>query len=500
MQILNIGQFACSDDMATFRTAANYLREHPNTELVLENKTYHLCDNEAVNLQMEVMQGKYGKNPEPHMFHHRFQYVIGIDLNGAKNIVIDGNGAKLIFDGFMENISCQFCENVTIKNLTLDLKRKGYSKGTVLNTGEIEEKGPFIDADFQDAPLLNVNSPTLRIILYSKKTGYFESVVFENSMIHLGGGKYRFYVDKKCQGDEVYLTHTYHYRPSILIYESKNTKLTNVTIHNQGGMGVVGHRSHDIFLEKLQVKPSKDDAMSTNTDATHFTSCTGTLRFNHCYFEGHGDDAANIHTYYHTIKSINGNKCVLKVEAPTGTHSQKLDYFNVGDTIELCKLYNLTPVDTFQVIKATPIFESFCQEVELNKPIPQECVGDLLSDITQLPRLEFLNSTVFNHIARAVLVKTRNVLIEGNTFDAKSFVGIHVAAEAGWREGIASQDVFIKNNKIMHYKTGICIGISAENPTLPVHKNIVIEGNHIHTEGDAYGINLKKQYNFIKQK
>lgn len=75
-------------------------------------------------------------------------------------------------------------------------------------------------------------------------------------------------------GMEYLNAHTYHSRSAILIEYSENIRVTDVTIHNQPGMDVVGNRSSDVFLTRLNVEPSCGHHYSANTDATHFTSMT----------------------------------------------------------------------------------------------------------------------------------------------------------------------------------------------------------------------------------
>lgn len=492
MKEISIGEFASDNDMEAFRKAAKFLRENPNTILNLENRTYVLRDKKAVGLQIRVMRGLLGRNPESELFNPKANYQIGIDLNGAKNIIINGNGAKLIFDGFMENISCQFCENVEIKNLSIDLKRKAYSKGKITKSGRCFGLVSYLDLDFGDLPLLSEKMPSTRLVLCDGSKKCFTGMTTSIKVKNIGLGKYRFYGSmSKGNCTEAYVINTFHFRPSILIYEAIDTKITNVTIHSHCGMGIVGHRSKNILVSGLKVMPADGDCMSTNTDATHFTSCTGLLRFENCYFEGHGDDAVNVHTYYHSIVKKEGSKYTLEVKAPTGTHCQKLDYFNEGDEIELCNFSDLTPIDIFKVKKVIPCFNEFKQIVEFDRELPPMRSGLLLADITQLPRFEFVNCKVVNHIARALLVKTRNVLIENNSFDANSFAGIHVAAEAFWHEGIVSKNVTIKNNDIRNYDAGITIEIAARNPKKPVHENILIESNYIDAGNHDYGIIAK---------
>ena len=65
--------------------------------------------------------------------------------------------------------------------------------------------------------------------------------------------------------------------------------------------------------------------MSTNTDATHFSSCYGKLTLQNCVFEGHGDDAVNVHNYDHAFVPLDGNCYRLTCLATDGTHTQAVD-------------------------------------------------------------------------------------------------------------------------------------------------------------------------------
>ncbi|MDR1630039.1 MAG: hypothetical protein LBS36_07505 [Oscillospiraceae bacterium] len=499
MNTIHINQFNGGDDMAVFRAAASYLCHNPGTTLLLDATIYHLKDARAVELQRDIMRGKYTKDPEKLIFTYDFEYQIGIDLKGAEDIAIDGNGATLVFDGFMENISCQFCKNVTLKNFTIDLERAAFSRGKLLKSEKTAGPVPFIDVDFGSEPLLSCEMPTLRMLCVNTQAAEICGVTKSSHTQHLRGNIYRFYGAEDCGGDEVYLTHTFHYRPSILIYEAENTELHNITVHTHCGMGVVGHRSHDVFLDGLKVVPRAGYCMSTNTDATHFTSCTGLLRYVNCVFNGHGDDASNVHTYYHSVIKQEGTRYTLQVKAPTGTHCSKLDYFNVGDKIELCRFEDLTPAGVFTVKAVEPDFTNYTQIVEFLEDVPELEEDALFADICQLPRMEFLNCSVKKHLARAILVKTRDVLIEGNILDCKSWAGIHVAAEAFWHEGVTTENLIIRNNRILNYDTGISIEIAVANPRKPVHKNILIENNYIESGNDSYPITVKCAENLVIQ-
>jgi hypothetical protein len=251
-------------------------------------------------------------------------------------------------------------------------------------------------------------------------------------------------------GNFVALTHSFHFRPAILIYNAARVRLEDVTIHAQPGMGIVGHRSSDITLVGLRVVPAPGTWVSTNTDATHFTSCTGLIRMENCHFEGQGDDSTNIHNYYYSIRpAARAGVYDLVVGAPTGTHAQVLDYPDPGDRLELVSKASLAAEKSFTVRSVRTVPAEWRAEVELDEPLPSELARYYLVNATRLPRVEIIGCTILSHLARGLLIKTRNVTIERCLIRETTGTGIHVGAESYWHEGLPSADVRIRYNRII---------------------------------------------------
>lgn len=482
------------NDTEQLRAAAEWLRSNPGSTLKLESRTYILRDEAAAQLQQKVMNGEYGANCEEALFNRDFRYSVGLDLTGAENVTFDGNGATILSDGYMETLSLKNCRNVKVKNVNFDLKRKAFSRGKIL---AVKEEGMFVR--FPEQTDISERMPADRMYIYSTGEERFTYCV--------GHGKIRqtdpetlFFsgtYDRDSVGNELYVWHCFHFRPMILIYESENTVLQDVKIFNNCGMGIVGHRSRDIFIRRLMVIPSPGYGMSTNTDATHFSSCRGKLRFENCIFEGQGDDATNVHTYYHTILEKTGDRCLITTLAPTGTHCQKPDHPEPGDIMELCTKATLTYLDKYTVTAVEPdensrsaLGDPWSWWITLDRPLPEDCDDKYLADVSAMPELEFTGCSVRNNIARGVLIKTRNALVEGCLFDCGTSSAVHIAAEAYWHEGVSAQNVTVRNNRIirrgplnrygaMWDAGGICINVASDVPPCPVHKNIVIENNQI---------------------
>ena len=393
----------------------------------------------------------------------------------------------------MEPVSLEDCRRVTIKGLTIDYKRKPYSIGKVVETGT-----GYFDAVFDDSYPLNPAIPVPRMMFWDVKSHriFPEPVYFPKKIELTAPQRARIYAQVKpeIKGNLVSLTHSFHFRPAILIYQAEDIRLEDVTIHSQPGMGIVGHRSHNITMVGVRVVPAPGSFVSTNTDATHFTSCTGLIRMENCQFEGQGDDSTNIHNYYYSISKGNqAGTYDLVVRAPTGTHAQVLDYPDVGDRLELVEKSSLALVKTY-VVKGRNNFPSkWRTQVELDEPLPPNLEKYYLIDSTRLPRVEIIGCSILSHLARGMLIKTRNVRIERCLIRETTGTGIHVGAESDWHEGMPSENVIIRYNRIIRCgrgagsqdgTSGIAVKIDAPNIDVPgLHKHLLIEGNIIEGEG-----------------
>jgi len=490
-------------DTARFAAAMAYCREHEGTTLIVPPGEYILTSQLARDTMAKVMAGEYGPNPQPTMFNPKFAYTRGISFEGQKGTTLIGYGVTLMVDGFMEPVSIRDCENITVCGITIDHKRKPYSKGVVTGIEKKEDSTDYsvtITLD-EDCPVQKDTPRRLRFVLYSKNTGlYFDPPMGAIDVVD----SHTFRADMgRCDmeetgesylGMEFYTVHTYHSRPAILIEQAKNTHLVDVTIHSQPGMGIVGNRSENILISNLSVVPSVGHHYSTNTDATHFTSITGLLRLENCTFDGQGDDFTNVHNYYHTITPIDKTSCYLYTDAKDGTHAQSLDYPDVGDKLELTHRLTLDVPEVYTVVECEPDFEAYRTRVKLDKPLPCDHENYFLADVTRLPRLEVVGCHARNHFARSILVKTRNVLIENNTFICPFGPAVVIAAEPWWCEGVCAENVTIRRNRVVNIREtwgdagGIEVMADCKNPNCRPIRNIVIEDNIIDTPNCKHGI------------
>ena len=484
------------DDTKALRKAAEYCRNNPGTTLYIQPGVYRLIDKEAEKLEERAYAGELGENVEEVIFTPYYPYAKGLDFSGSVDTQVLAEDVTLLCEGWMEPISIIDAKNFKLSGITIDYLRKPFSQGEVVSIGN-----GYFDIRFSEERTITTETPLMRMTFWMPTYNRVApTVLYFPERELLGDNVVRFHhqIDSSLVGSTACVIHSFHFRPAVLVLDSENTVLENVTIHSQPGMGVVGFDSKDILLKNLSVKPAPGYYQSTNTDATHFAACEGVVRFEACYFQGQGDDATNVHGYYQTINHASGRNAQLQIKARTYTHAQVIDAPRISDVLELVEKKTLKPIKNYEVRKVKTEYGSVVCEVELSEELPTDCSAYYLMNITKLPKFEFENCLVNSHLARGVLVKTRGVKINNNVFRYCTGTAIHVGAESSWHEGSHAKDVTITHNMIFGCgsgsgsqagASGIAVVIEAPDTDKSfLHDNILIRDNMILGEGNDCGI------------
>ena len=483
------------NDEEALRKAVEACKANPGATLYFAPGVYDFRDEKAVQLQNDAMSGKLGKNPQDVIFKPYYPYVKGLDFSGVHDVTIEAAGATLLVDGWMEPVSLNRCRNITLKGLTIDYKRKPNTVGLVTDV----QPGWF-DVKLEKGYAFDNSMSILRLKFWDARAHrelpevVWEPISYPNLKM-LDAQTLRVFrkIDPAMKGNYMTTVHGFHFRPAILIEEAENTRIEDVTIHAQPGMGIVGNRAHTIIMAGLRVVPTAGTLISTNTDATHFVSCTGLIRFENCQFEGQGDDVTNVHNYYYTLQKPANGKGYDLLFINADTHAGVLDYPDPGDTLELVHKSSLAAVKNV-VIKTREInIAQFRSHVTLSEALPADIENYYLVNISRLPRLEMVGCTAISNFSTGVNIKTRSALVERCLFRETTGNGINVSAEGGWHEGPGAANVVIRYNRIIRCGTGagadndacgINISVGGTDKIVPgIHKQILIEGNII--EGDT---------------
>lgn len=409
------------------------------------------------------------------------------ELKGLENFIFSGDDTVLKFNGLIAPFDISFCKNVRLKRITVDWIDVPYFTADV-----ISKNNNRIVILPHSSYNINGGEPVVSIQDIDMKTGAQGGMsLFENiSSIKNEDGIYSFTCDEPDKvkvGKSLILRYIYNFAPAIHIYRSENITFEDITLKAAPGMGIIGQKVHNINLYRLTVKPSQGRVMSTNTDATHFINCSGTININTCYFEGMGDDATNVHGFYHIIRKIEGSRVYTE---QTQTSQDGIDItFDAGHEIELVSSRTLKSYRNAKVLDSGFDSISGLYYVELsNKDAAAAVIGDCIASATEIASLNFENCVARNLRGRGILVQTRNVTVKCNLFEGCTGEGIHICTETGWWESISTKNIKISENRFINcgfgttkYCDAVAVVVSTNAPeqTPGVHRDITINGNEI---------------------
>ncbi|MBQ4604377.1 MAG: hypothetical protein IJB16_07220, partial [Clostridia bacterium] len=103
--------------------------------ILKKNKTYHVRQDDSFELEGYYCSNTAKKHENPNGLRRTAMF-----LGNKKNIVIDGNDASVIVHGKMTPIIFDCCENITVRNLTIDYACPTMAEFKVVSY----EKGEYI--------------------------------------------------------------------------------------------------------------------------------------------------------------------------------------------------------------------------------------------------------------------------------------------------------------------------------------------------------------------
>lgn len=473
-------------DTEALRKAAAYCRKHPQTTLLFPAGTYELSDNAAIDIERRAISGALGRGLEVQweLFQPQKPYVTGLDFTGCEGLTIEARGARLVVEGWMQVLSFVGCKQLTLNGLGITYRRPAATEGRVVRTSEKD-----FDIEFDPALYTYIDSIVQgRYYFYSSERRHFYyGGIREAKLLQPGLVRMTSSVNPPV-GDICVIRYGGHYRPCVMLRESEDITLRGLAIKSFPGMGVVGHLCHNILIDSLNVTPEAGRVSSTSTDATHFTSCSGTLTISNSTFAGNGDDCTNIHNYYWHLSPVDADlsKVEIRVEG-ADLHAQALDYPLVGDTLILLHRKTMQEVGRFVTRSCDIDAEAWRVCVTLDHALPSsDCKELLIYNYTRFPKVEILNNVDDYNNGRAFLLKARDVVVRGNKIGRCTLSAIKLGAELSWHEAGPVEQVVVEDNNIRgagtdngYRATGVMV--TTESPQTPPHvnRNILIRNNYI---------------------
>ncbi len=447
---------------------------------------------------------------------------VGFAFENLNNIVIDGQGSELFFHGRMIPFALLNCENITLKNFSIDFELPALRQLKVLEVDkeknqsivEIYPKGNYridegvlvaIGEGYEITPINAMAFNEDRRLTYGRQDVWFnpkkvEELAQDTLLIN------DWYQNEMTSAGERFALRTwYRPTPGIFISESLNTKLENIQLHYAEGMGLLAQMSENITLDGFSVcLRGEDDEryFTTQADATHFSACKGLIVSKNGLYEGMADDAINVHgTYLRVVKRINDNTLQAQYMHP---QAWGFKWGEKGDDVQFVESEKMellgdhtNKIQSIKAVDKETEFGAKIFEIEFVDALPLEISeqGKFgIENLTWTPEVIFSDNIIRNNRARGALFSTpKSVICENNLFDHTHGTAILLCGDCnGWYETGACKDVVIRNNRFINPLTGsyqftnAAISIYPEIPNLQdqskfFHSGIVIENNHFET-------------------
>ena len=463
---------------------------------------------------------------------------IVFNLDGMNDFEIDGGGARFICHDHMVPFSVEGCNNIILRNFSVDWDRPFYLQGQVLS---VDKSDNSFDMRILDECNWEIQGYNLRFSNKRDATSdnwYFMAPPMQNDAIWYQDMYWNIWYDPRTKapaycnelttrvmewnfkldrpyrvtdlGDNIVrikdaceelpqpgwvlvsvgVLSKNRLSPAIRLSHSSDITIEDVTVHHASGMALVAERCENVTLNRYNVLlPENSERMVTSgADATHFVGCKGLITLQDCTFENMLDDGTNVHGVYAEVGDVI-DRYTLGMTLGHSQH-QGFDFAQPGEKVALVDRSSLRRYDTLTVRNVRKINDYYF-ELSFREDISGRVgCSSVAENISCQPDLIMTGCEVRQNRARGILVSTAGkVLVEGNRFIKCTYAGIQTAGDANyWFESGPVTDFTIRNN--LFEGQGLAVGnapVLAINPevgdssdsTWCYHHNITFENNTV---------------------
>jgi hypothetical protein len=443
-------------------------------------------------------------------------------LKNIENIVIDGQGSKIILHGRITPFVLDGCKNVTIKNFIIDYADKYYLEAKLIgkdeNTLHLDTTDWIGNYKIEDDTLKVYgdnfeNTFDNSICLIQEFDENTKAVAYNGMLVLMQIGKklredVSTYTDinlfniKKtdigfdltCKDIGKYMTVgrtlvlTSEKRLSSIIFStlSENLNINNIRIIHSPSMGIICQLTKDVHIDGLYcyIDEESKGLITTIADATHFVHCTGQIIIENSVINNMMDDATNIHGIYTTIIEISDNKIKLQIG-----HCQQSG-FNPYLKNDIIVVYSENTIEKTGILKVTEskLISPLLIELTVIGDLSSIHINDHVENVERSPEVYINNVKTGNNRPRGFLLTTPKKVVVENCEFYNCAQGIFIAGDTTfWFEAGSVQDITIKNNKFLNCNYGYgdySIEIKPEYKRTEdklYHSNITILNNEFYT-------------------
>lgn len=439
-----------------------------------------------------------------------------LQLRGLKDVVIDGQGAALVFRHIRGGFSFANCQRLVLRNVTVDWDVPLASSGEVLLEPGIG-KAIRVDGDLPVDETTPVGAVT-EYDLENRRWKMDAAEVYSPRALRVVRPRVFYSPDfERFPSGATVLLRYYVYNGHAFDFGgagNADLNFEDITVHAAPGHVFVGYgcdRGFRIARARIVRKPGTDRLITATADGAHFGSNFGGIIIEDCEFTLQGDDSVNIHSVWSRLDAA--------PDPRTLTLTSRWFWavrFDPGDEIRLARRGNLEEYAAATVAAAQRDDARQSYSVTLDSDAAAAAQpGDYAANLTRASRGFLIRNNYFHdHRARGMLIQAGGGVIENNRIENVMAAGIQVTTDArNWQEGFGSRDLVIRNNVLrgVNYamwergQTGrhmAALNVVVDTETglgdYPVHRDILIEGNTIEdTSGlavlitSASGVTLK---------
>lgn len=398
--------------------------------------------------------------------------VLGENL---QNVVLDFHGATVCLHGIASPVAFYHCQQITLKNLTLEYDRPIFSECRILEVGENYARvhfGPDFPVRCENGRLIPYAPEWEEKRLYCSQTffQFFDAKTFDGVGITLGlinpsPDKDQdmcfgpvVYTVEACGEDVIFRTvdgqklrpewqegrilaieHPDREHPAVFLHTCKNVILENIRLLNTCSMGIQPFHTENLYISGLCLRHDEKSkgVICHSADAIHAIACSGDFVLKDSYISGCIDDAVNIHSQFQNVFQASGRTVVLEARARCVT--QYANICEIGDLVAFYRGNTMEEKDR-AVITGKRVLSAYKCELTFDKNI-DTVEGDLVENLSSQANVTFQHN-VFAKTNTHIRMQTRgHVLIE----DCVTELPILLTGDVDfWYESSPCRDVTIR--------------------------------------------------------
>ena len=478
--------------------------------IMLDNKTYHIRPEDSFCLQGFFCTNTAKRDENPLGTRHTAMF-----LQNKHNVTIDGNGATVMVHGKMTPFVFDRCENITVRNLTVDYACPTMTEFEVLSNengvcdirihpdcrfrvdgnelywrGEDDADGkPYWENRCDDEKrYVKIFDPVnLTTRDFSRQDLVFDRI--EQT------GEHTLRVTLRDRDADFVPGHIFQTRNIVrdqtgsLFQRCRNLHFENLRVKFMHGLGMVSQFCENVSFVNCDFTPAEGRTIASTADFFQFSGCKGKLLVENCKAHGAQDDYVNVHGTHLLIMKADfaANRLLVRFSHP---ETWGLQAFEKGDKIEFIRWDTLIPyaaanVKSYEKINDTDIL------LTLDRSLPSGIAQgkDAIENSTWTPDLTVRGCEFGVTSGRGILCTTRGeVLIENNCFSQLWGPALLVEDDCNfWFESGYTKHIVFRNNTVSGcnygqiYPNGAVICYSPkvlnEQSEAPVHGKLTLCGN-----------------------